>query len=130
MGDQERADLAGMISLDMVAYGNTFCQRTMGEGPQALRTLIKTYAADAGVKNAYERDPAAAGWSDHEPFERAGFPAVWLEWRLDQTHHTDADTVKHMNPKRLQATGDFVLAFLRDLQDDDLERLATARTTP
>jgi aminopeptidase YwaD len=128
MDAEERTDLVGMISLDMVAFGSTFTVRTMGEGPQQLRTLVKSYARDAGTAITYERDPAPAGWSDHEPFERAGYPAVWLEWRLDDTHHTARDTIGHLNAKRLQATGDFALGFLRSLDLSNLETLAQART--
>jgi Zn-dependent M28 family amino/carboxypeptidase len=129
MSAEERAGLVGMISLDMVAYGNTFAVRTMGEGPQEMRILAKAYAREAGTALSYVRDPAPAGWSDHEAFELAGYPAVWLEWRSDTTHHTAEDTVQHLSVKRLQATGDFVLGFLRSLDQSDLEKLAEGRTT-
>jgi aminopeptidase YwaD len=128
MSAQERTDLVGMISLDMVGYGNTFAVRTLGEGPQELRALVKAYAGDVGTAIRYVQDPAPAGWSDHEPFERAGYPAVWLEWRLDTTHHTPNDTIGHVSAKRLQATGDFMLGFLRGLDASALETLAEART--
>ena len=129
MGAEDRADLVGMISLDMVAYGNTFAVRTMGKGPQEMRTLTKAYAREVATALSYVRDPAAAGWSDHEAFELAGYPAVWLEWRLDTTHHTAEDTIEHLSAKRLQATGDFVLGFLRSLDLGDLDKLAKGRTT-
>jgi aminopeptidase YwaD len=125
---QDRADLVGMVSLDMVAYGSKFTVRTMGRGPQALRALCGAYAKAAETAMAYEKDPSPFGWSDHEPFELAGFPAVWLEWRVDDYHHTADDTYDHVEQRRLQATGDFVLGFLSSLDEADLERLAQART--
>ncbi len=127
METQATTDLVGMISLDMVAYGSTFTVRTMGTGPQVLRTLIGEYAKSGGVALAYEKDPSPAGWSDHEPFELAGFPAAWLEWRVDDFHHTPDDTYRHVRAKRLQATGDFVLGFLTHLDEGDLQRLAGAK---
>jgi hypothetical protein len=128
MTPEERAALVGAMSLDMVAYGNTFVVRTMNKGPQKLRALVKSYAAAHRVAIAYKQDPTTIGWSDHEPFELAGFPAVWIEWQLDTSHHTKADVYERLSRKRLQATGDFVLGFLRGLSADDLDALAAART--
>jgi hypothetical protein len=38
------------------------------------------------------------------------------------------DTYKHVDPDRLQATGAFLLGFLRSLDRGDLEKLAQSRT--
>jgi aminopeptidase YwaD len=127
---EDRADLVGMVSLDMVAYGSKFTVRTMGKGPQELRALCRAYAKAAGTALTYEKDPSPFGWSDHEPFELAGFPAVWLEWRVDGYHHTAGDTYAHVRQSRLQATGDFVLGLLLSLDEGDLQALAQARTAP
>jgi aminopeptidase YwaD len=127
MTAEQRSYLSGMISLDMVGYGDTFADRTMGKGPQEMRSLIEEYAAQSGVAIGYAKDTATAGSSDHEAFERAGFPAVWLEWQEDDTHHTAADTYEHLNRHKLQATGDFVLGFLRGLTFGDLQRLVQER---
>jgi aminopeptidase YwaD len=128
MTPEERASLAGVISLDMVAYGNTFTVWTMGKGPQTMRALLKTYAAANDTKLVYKQDTSGIGFSDHEPFELAGFPAAWIEWRLDDTHHTAADDYEHCSRKRVQATGDFVLGFLDELTLDDLQKLTESRT--
>jgi Zn-dependent M28 family amino/carboxypeptidase len=128
MSGEDRAGLVGMISADMVAYGNTFTMRTMGKGPRKLRDLAKAYAAAQHVALAYERDPSPAGWSDHEPFELAGYPALWLEWRVDDLHHTSDDTYRHVDARRLQTTGDFLLGFVTGLDLSDLQQLAEART--
>ncbi len=127
MTDDERHRLAGMLSLDMVAYGGTFTMRTMGEGPQALRDMLGEYAKRTKTALVYKADPSEAGWSDHEPFELAGFPAAWIEWRLDDTHHTTADDYEHVSKKRLQTTGAFVLGFLRGFDEGTLEELAASR---
>ncbi len=128
MGDEERRDLVGTISVDMIAFGSTFTMRTMGKGPQDLRQLLKEYAGRLGRPLTYEKDPSTVGWSDHEPFELAGYPAVWIEWRADDAHHTKSDTYKHVRADRLAATGAFLLGFLKDLDQADLERLAQSRT--
>jgi Zn-dependent M28 family amino/carboxypeptidase len=128
MTAKDRANLVGMISLDMVAYGNTFNVRTMNKGPQKLRSMVQSFAKQSHVALAYQLDPSPAGWSDHEPFERAGFPAVWLEWYLDKTHHTTSDTYKHLRAAKIQTTGRFVLAFLKDLDQSSLTQLAKAKT--
>jgi aminopeptidase YwaD len=127
---EDRADLVGMISLDMVAYGSKFTVRTMGKGPQELQALCRAYAKAAGTALTYEKDPSPFGWSDHEPFELAGLPAVWLEWRVDGYHHTADDTYDHVKQSRLQATGDFVRGLLLSLDEGDLQGLAQARTAP
>jgi Zn-dependent M28 family amino/carboxypeptidase len=128
MTPEQRANLVGMISLDMVAYGTSFNMRTMGKGPQEMRSLMKTYAKQTGVPLVYQSDPSPFGWSDHEPFELAGYPAVWLEWYIDKTHHTADDTYKHLNASELQVTGDFTLGFVESLDQNDLQKLAEART--
>ena len=127
MTAQERADLVGMIAIDMVAYGESFVARTMGQGPQRMSAMLRAYAPARGVSLGYLRDTGAYGWSDHEPFERAGYPAVWIEWRDDPTYHTVDDTSAHCLPDRLAQTGDLVLGFLRSLGPGELDSLRAAR---
>jgi aminopeptidase YwaD len=127
MTDAARENLVGMISLDMVGYGETFNVRTMGQGPPRLQDMLRNHARATGVGLTYLKDPSSYGYSDHEPFELAGYPAVWLEWREDPLYHTSGDTYEHCDPARLQEAGAFVLGFLARLTESDLEGLRKAR---
>lgn len=127
LSEEERATLVGMISMDMVGYGSEFTVRTMGRGPQLLRDMVKTYSNEHGLTASYLKDAGTYGWSDHEPFELAGYPAVWLEWRQDPTYHTSRDTYAHCDPDDVQQAGSMVLGFLAQLTQADLDALAAAR---
>jgi aminopeptidase YwaD len=123
----QRAALVGMISVDMVGYGTEFTVRTMNRGPQLLRDILQTYSTDHGLAALYSKDTGTYGWSDHEPFELAGYPAVWLEWRDDPDYHTAGDTYEHCDPTVVQSTGEMLVGFLSQLTEGDLESLANSR---
>jgi len=123
----EAEALVGMISADMVGYGSYFTVRTMARGPQLLRDMVKTYSDAHGLPARRLKDEGTYGWSDHEPFELAGYPAVWLEWREDPAYHTSRDTYAHCDPDDVQRVGTMVLGFLDELTQADLETLAAAR---
>jgi Zn-dependent M28 family amino/carboxypeptidase len=123
----QRSALVAMISVDMVGYGEEFTVRTMNRGPQLLRNMVKAYSDANGLPARYTKDTSRYGWSDHEPFELAGYPAVWLEWREDPAYHTARDTYAHCRPLVIQSTGDMLLSFLAQLSEADLESLAAAR---
>lgn len=120
MSPLARRRLVGMISVDMVGYGGSFVVRSMGEGPRTMVNLLQRRARARGVKLRYLADPSPVGWSDHEAFERAGYPAAWLEWRDDPVYHTAADTSAHLVKSKLRTTGGLLLAFLYGLGDDEL----------
>jgi aminopeptidase YwaD len=124
---QRAKTLVGMLSVDMIAFGDTFAYRTMGRGPRALSDMIGDFARKQGVKMTYQRDPGPYGWSDHEPFELAGYPAVWLERVSDPAHHEASDTPDHCNQALVQKTGDLIRGFLKGLDQSRLEALAAAR---
>jgi len=122
----ERTELAGMISLDMVGYGNAFHVRTMGKGPRVLSEMVQTQSTKLGLAATYLRDPSLYGYSDHEPFELAGYPAVWVEWRDDPLYHTAGDTYGHCNPSRVKHAGELIASFLRSLGAAELQALRAA----
>jgi Zn-dependent M28 family amino/carboxypeptidase len=123
MTAEEKSNLSAMISLDMIAYGETFNVRTMGKGPQTLRDMLLSASDDSGAGLVYLKDTGPSGWSDHEPFELAGYPAVWLQWLEDPTYHGRGDTYEHCNEGVVRTTGEFLHAFLADLSPQDLELL-------
>ncbi len=109
-----------MVSVDMIGYGPEFLVRTMGTGPQSLRDYVLGLARAQSVPLAYLRDPGASGWSDHGPFELAGIPAAWLEWRDDPSYHTAADLPAHVSAEKVRMTGQLSLDLLRRIQADEL----------
>ena len=127
MTAEERADLVGMISVDMVGNGQFFYYRTMERGPRAMRDLMQAYAGAVRANISYLKDSSRNGYSDHEPFELSGFPAAWLEWREDTAYHSPGDTYAHCSPACVERAGKFALGFLADLDVSDLYNLRAAR---
>lgn len=127
MTAEERSALVAMISVDMVAYGDEFLVRDMGRGPPTLTEMLLAYSGDHGLGVLYAEDTGTYGWSDHEPFELAGFPAAWLEWHRDPAYHTKGDTYGHCDPEPVRRTGELLLGFLRYLTESDLALLAQSR---
>ena len=104
MSQSERDRVAGMMTLDLLAVGPRLHARTMGVGPMSMARHLIASARRVGVSMTYLRDPGSSGWADHEPFEKAGIPAVWVERLPDPRYHTTGDTVAHLERARLKAT--------------------------
>ena len=117
----ERARVDAMISVDMIGYGPEFRVRTMNVGPQGLRKKLVSFAKAKGLPAAFMRDSSTYGFSDHEPFELAGLPAAWIEWRDDPTYHSADDVIGHIEWDKVNTTGQLVLDFLRSLGPSDLK---------
>ena len=119
----QRRNVVAMVSADMIGYGSYFYARTMGVGPQTLQSRLRTFASAKRIYLRYYKDTSRYGSSDHEPFERAGIPVSWIEWRLDPTYHTAADKVAHLQPQRLAVTGQLFLDWTASLTPADLVAL-------
>jgi aminopeptidase YwaD len=128
MTEQQRAALAGMVSVDMVGYGQELTIRNMGRGPQLLTDLLLASSAERGISSSYSRDTGPTGWSDHEAFEDAGYPVAWLQWQDDPTYHKAGDTYEHCDHEVVRQSGEMLLDFLSGLSDEALASLADART--
>lgn len=127
MNEAERSRLVGMVSVDMVAYGDALVVRNMDRGPRELVDMVLANFVDRGSHARYAKDTGAYGWSDHEPFELAGYPVAWVEWRRDPAYHTEADTYGHCDPNLVGQTGEMLLGFLTRLTEENLAFLANAR---
>jgi hypothetical protein len=112
LGPEEKSRLAGAIIVDMVGVGRTLYARTMGIGPMELCNSLTAYASRCGMSLPYL---VSGSYSDHEPFEKAGIPAVWLEYKDDPYYHTPADSIDKIDPGHLQTTGRLLEGFLRSL---------------
>ncbi len=119
----ERANTAAVISVDMVGYGTDFHARTMLRGPQLASDALRDYAKSQGIRLGFEKDLGRTGWSDHEPYELLGIPAVWLQWHEDPTYHTPRDVAGHLRRRPVDVTGRLLLGYLESLDAAALERL-------
>jgi aminopeptidase YwaD len=123
MSEAERANTAGMISVDMIAVGENLHARTMQRGPQTLSDFVMAQAAATGVEMTFLKDRGRTGWSDHGPFELAGMPAVAVHRLPDPAYHTADDTSGRIDPEVVRETGQLVLDAIRALDRSTLERL-------
>ena len=113
-----RASLVGMISVDMVGYGSELLMRNLGIAGQGLRVALENFFNSRGIPCTYRRD---TGYSDHESFERAGIPVVWVEWRDDPYIHTERDNFDHVDPVKVEVVGRNLWLFLRSLTAESLK---------
>lgn len=127
LSKKERRNLVGMISVDVIGVGDNLHTRTMGVGPKAMSDLVLKEARRQGVRMTYLRDPGSSGWSDHEPYERAGYPAVWVERLTDPAYHTRGDVTSHLQKSRVKETAKVVLGVVRSLDEKKLDALEAAR---
>jgi aminopeptidase YwaD len=119
----QKRRISGMISVDMVGFGRFFLVRTMRLGPLVLSNRLRTVAAEGRVRLRYSRDPSKVGWSDHEPFEKAGIPVAWLNWKSDPFYHTPADTAERLQDVSINATGALVERYLTGMTARELRAL-------
>ena len=122
---EERARTKAMICVDMIGFGPEFRVRTMDRGKRSLRDAFLSLAQKQGIGLSYLRDTGSSGWSDHEPFELAGIPAAWLEWRDDPLTHTAYDVSSRVDTTKVRLTGQLVLDYVRALDLAALNALAS-----
>ncbi|MHB8842539.1 MAG: M28 family metallopeptidase [Candidatus Aquicultor sp.] len=116
---EEKKSIIGMVSVDMVGYGNTFMARSLGRAPKSLCYTFMQKAKDMGVKMIYDKAPE---WSDHESFEKAGIPSVWLYCAKDTTYHSPRDVVSHLNLKDIEFSGKLLVNVIEDAGKEDSAR--------
>jgi hypothetical protein len=123
MSAAERAKTAGMISVDVIGYGNKFHVRTMGVGPRTMSDYLLAEADRLDVKLTYLKDPGPTGWSDHEPYEKAGIPAAWLERLQDPAYHKAGDVTSHLQKEKVREAAQFTLDVVYDMGAGELAML-------
>ena len=112
LSSDSKAALRGAIIVDMVGVGWQLYARTMGIGPMDLCNQLMAYAQGSGISLPYM---LSGSYSDHEPFENAGIPAVWLEYKDDPWYHTPQDSYDKINPAYIENTGRLLEGFIRSL---------------
>lgn len=110
--EEEKGRLLGAVIVDMVGVGSQLYARTMGVGPMDLCNRLMAYARGAGISLPYL---VSGSYSDHEPFEAAGIPAVWLEVKDDPWYHTPQDSYDKISPAHIENTGRLLVGFLGSL---------------
>ncbi len=106
---EEKTSLYGAIIVDMVGVGTQLYARTMGIGPMDLCNALLAYSSGIGVRLPYLQ---SGNYSDHEPFEKAGIPAVWLEVKDDPWYHTPQDIYEKIDPRHVEHVGRLLLGFI------------------
>lgn len=106
----EKQQAMGAIIVDMVGVGSQLYARSMGVGPVDLCNRLMAYARETGVYLPYL---VSGSYSDHEPFEAAGIPAVWLGVKDDPWYHTPGDSYDKINPAHIENAGRLLEGFLR-----------------
>ncbi|MFH1151421.1 MAG: M28 family metallopeptidase [Actinomycetota bacterium] len=101
-----KAACAGMVSVDMVGKGTQFLANSMGLSRGTLKDYMLELGAPMGM--GYRRD---GGLSDHMPFEKAGIPTVWLEYREPAEYHQPTDTPAAVDYGHVQQVGSLLQQF-------------------
>jgi Peptidase family M28 len=112
MSQSDKDNFKAAIIVDMVGVGSQLYARTMGVGPMSICNSLLAYAAANGRSLPYMR---SASSSDHEAFESAGLPAVWLEYKDDPWYHTSSDSYDKIQPSYLENTGSLLRNFILSL---------------
>lgn len=112
LSQAQKDNTYGAIVVDMVGVGSQLYARTMGVGPMDLCNRLMAYARGTGVSLPYL---VGGSYSDHEPFENAGIPVVWLEYMTDPWYHTPQDSYDKINPAYIDNTGRLLEGFIRSL---------------
>ncbi|MDO8964806.1 MAG: M28 family metallopeptidase [Coriobacteriia bacterium] len=118
-----RANISAMVSLDMIGVGTRFHVRSMGRARPTAVHALRAVASSRGSTMTYLRDTARYGSSDHEPFELAGIPSAWVQWRADPYYHTRRDTASRLSPSRVAAAGGTVADWLTGMDAASLKAL-------
>jgi len=75
-----------MIAVDMIGAGDTYLANSLGIARPSMKDDVMDVGAPRGM--TYRKE---SGMSDHEAFEKAGFPSVWIEDREPSTYHQPTD---------------------------------------
>jgi hypothetical protein len=95
-----------MISVDMVAAGDQFLANSTGAAKPTMKDFMVALGAGRGLRYRQE-----SGMSDHEAFEKAGVPSVWLEYREPACYHQASDVPSAVPAEHVTAAGALLQEF-------------------
>jgi glutaminyl-peptide cyclotransferase len=110
-----RGEVHRMVLLDYVANAGIRLPRE-GNSDERMWSRLRAAARRVGVGRVFPRGPGASLLDDHTPFLDAGIPSIDL---IDFTYrHRDTvrDTVDKLSRRSLDAVGETVYEYLRELQ--------------
>lgn len=117
-----------MISLDMIGVGTRLHVSSVGR-PCSVRLVraLHRLAQQQGIPVTAER---GIKWSDHEAFENANVPAVWLHWEKNPNYHAPGDTHDKIAVGKIISVGNVVLNYLREQQGRKVTLAAVGDVLP
>ncbi len=108
-----RGGVATMVLLDYVANRGLKLPREGSSSPQVWRE-IRAASHAVGVGAVFPDSTQTTILDDHTPFLRAGIPAVDLiDWSYDG--HSPADTLDKLSLRSVDAVGETLIEFAREL---------------
>jgi Zn-dependent M28 family amino/carboxypeptidase len=105
-----------MLLLDMVGYKDLQFGRDEIGSPWLIDIVWQT-GRDLGYVQVFQQRFEGVGGDDHEPFVKAGIPAMDIIQLGTYPHwHTEEDTLDKISPRSLKIVGDVVLASLPKIE--------------
>jgi aminopeptidase YwaD len=108
--EAERQGLRAMLNLDMVGVG----QQARFSGSGELVDFARD-AADALGITGYRASQSAGASSDHESFQRAGVPILFLHRSDDPNYHSPRDRAEFVDPAYLAEAGQVAVRVVERL---------------
>ena len=106
-------DLSEVVVVDFVADRRLSLPREAGSNP-ALWARLRAAARRVGVAGAFPDRTRGAIEDDHTPFAAAGLPAIDLIDFDYPPFHTPRDDLRAVSERSLDATGEALVALVRD----------------
>ncbi len=102
--------IAGMVNLDMVGYGSLLLvSNSAGSG--GLLDVAEQVARRVEIPVRRQ----SIGSSDHESFEAAGVPVVFIHTGDDNAYHTPQDVYARINPQLLGQAASLAAAIVMEI---------------
>jgi Peptidase family M28 len=108
MPADQRAAVAGMVSMDRVGVGAVVPVCTAGNPPPTVRGQL----VRAGVRTGVPTLACVNASSDHESFDEAGMPAARVGGTSYAGYHSAADLPAVINPPQLRRVGVLMWTWL------------------
>jgi Zn-dependent M28 family amino/carboxypeptidase len=109
--------IKAMILLDMIGARDLKLRKDTDLSTPWLNDLVWGVARKMGYGTTFIDLPGGVGGDDHEPFVKAGIPAIDLIDLADYPQwHTKDDDLAHVSARSLQIVGDVVVAALPEIE--------------
>jgi aminopeptidase YwaD len=113
--EAERAQIRAMVNLDMVGVGDE--QRLTGT--TEIVDVAREVATAIGIPRFSATGGGAGASSDHESFQRAGIPILFIHRTTDPNYHSPGDRAEYVDPAYLALAGQLAVGVLDRLAADE-----------